>query len=136
MGLLVIALVGTAASLTIGLQTLASPRGTMYGLPPFPYFMFGAVGLVSIVGDVHVIRFGARQGRPRLARHLWRMCWALWIATSSFFLGQAKVGDVLIATGRHIGGGRTIGYGTAEIRTTTGTPIARGDGTFRYITPK
>lgn len=90
-GLLVIVLVGTATSLTIGLQTLASPTGTMYGLPPFPYFMFGAVGLLSIIGDVRVIRFGARQGKPRLARHLWRMCWALWIATSSFFLGQAKV---------------------------------------------
>ncbi|HEU0014094.1 MAG TPA: hypothetical protein VFQ45_10445, partial [Longimicrobium sp.] len=27
--------------------------------------------------------------RARLARHLWRMCWAMWIATGSFFLGQA-----------------------------------------------
>ena len=25
----------------------------------------------------------------RIARHLWRMCFALWIATASFFLGQA-----------------------------------------------
>ena len=67
-GLLVIALAGTAVSLTIGLQTLASPTGTMYGLPPFPYFMFGTVGLFSIIGDVRVIRFGAPQGRPPRAR--------------------------------------------------------------------
>ncbi|HEY8796026.1 MAG TPA: hypothetical protein VIM15_13895 [Gemmatimonadaceae bacterium] len=31
------------------------------------------------------------RGAPRLARHLWRMCFALFIATMSFFLGQAKV---------------------------------------------
>ena len=31
------------------------------------------------------------QGRRRVARHLWRMCFALFIATGSFFLGQAKV---------------------------------------------
>ena len=89
--LLLIAVAGTVVSLTVGLQTLASPTRTMYGLPPFPYFMFGAVGLVAIIGDVRVIRRGARQGTARLARHLWRMCWALWIATSSFFLGQAQV---------------------------------------------
>ncbi len=90
-GLLLIVLIGTMISLTIGLQSLASATGTMYGLPPFPYFMFGTVGLLAIAGDVRVIRRGPRQGRPRLARHLWRMSWALWIATSSFFLGQAQV---------------------------------------------
>lgn len=89
--LLLIVLTGTAVSLAIGFQSLASPTRTMYDLPPFPYFMFGTVGLLAIAGDVRVIRSGARQGRARLARHLWRMCWALWIATSSFFLGQAKV---------------------------------------------
>ncbi|HJU68525.1 MAG TPA: hypothetical protein VJ650_09765 [Gemmatimonadaceae bacterium] len=89
--LLVVVIVGTATSLTIGVQSLVSATGTMYELPPFPYFMFATVGVVAIVGDVRVIRRGARQGKPRLARHLWRMCWALWIATSSFFLGQTDV---------------------------------------------
>ena len=31
------------------------------------------------------------RGTHRIARHLWRMCFALFIATGSFFLGQAKV---------------------------------------------
>jgi hypothetical protein len=31
------------------------------------------------------------QGAPRIARHLWRMCLAMFIATASFFLGQARV---------------------------------------------
>ena len=33
----------------------------------------------------------ALRGTPRLRRHLWRMCAALFIATGSFFLGQAQV---------------------------------------------
>lgn len=61
---------------------------------------------------------------------------AVTLSLSIQFLGQAKVGDVLTATGRRIGGGRTIAYGTAEIRNQDGRAIARGDGTFRYVTPR
>ena len=31
------------------------------------------------------------QGRQRLIRHLWRMCFSLFIASGSFFIGQAQV---------------------------------------------
>jgi uncharacterized protein (TIGR00369 family) len=61
---------------------------------------------------------------------------AVTLSLSMQFLGQAKVGDVLTTTGRRIGGGRTIAYGTAEIKTQDGRVIARGDGTFRYVTPR
>jgi uncharacterized protein (TIGR00369 family) len=61
---------------------------------------------------------------------------AVTLSLSIQFLGQAKVGDVLTATGRRIGGGRTIAYGTAEIKNQDGHAIARGDGTFRYVTPR
>ena len=61
---------------------------------------------------------------------------AVTLSLSMQFLGQAKIGDVLTATGRRIGGGRTIAYATAEIRNQEGRAIARGDGTFRYVTPR
>ena len=61
---------------------------------------------------------------------------AVTLSLSMQFLGQAKVGEVLIATGRRIGGGRTIAYGTTEITTEDGRAIARGDATFRYVTPR
>jgi uncharacterized protein (TIGR00369 family) len=61
---------------------------------------------------------------------------AVTLSLSMQFLGQAKVGDVLKTVGRRIGGGRTIAYGTAEITTQDGRAIARGDGTFRYLTPR
>ena len=37
-----------------------------------------------------MIREGALRGARRLARHFWRMCFGLFIATGSFFLGQMK----------------------------------------------
>lgn len=61
---------------------------------------------------------------------------AVTLSLSMQFLGQAKVGEVLKAVGRRTGGGRTIAYGTAEVTTQDGRAIARGDGTFRYVTPR
>ena len=61
---------------------------------------------------------------------------AVTLSLSMQFLGQAKVGDVLTATGRRTGGGRTIAYGTTEIKNQDGRAIARGDATFRYVTPR
>jgi uncharacterized protein (TIGR00369 family) len=61
---------------------------------------------------------------------------AVTLSLSIQFLGQAKVGDVLTVTGRRIGGGRTIAYCTAELKNQDGRAIARGDGTFRYVTPR
>lgn len=69
------------------------------------------------------------HGPERIAR-------AVTISLSMQFLGQAKVGDVLVATGRHVGGGRTIGYATAEIHSADGRAIARGDATLRILSQK
>lgn len=56
-----------------------------------PFFAFGVLSVFAIVGDIRVIRFGPLTGSKRIARHLWRMCFALLIASLSFFIGQAKV---------------------------------------------
>ena len=61
------------------------------GMPAFPFFMFGSVGLIAAAGDVRVMLRGPLRGVSRLARHLWRMCFALFIAALSFFIGQADV---------------------------------------------
>ena len=45
---------------------------------------------LAAIGDLRAIRAGGLQGSRRLARHLWRMCFGLFIATGSFFLGQMK----------------------------------------------
>jgi uncharacterized membrane protein len=78
-------------SLTLGVLTAASPTRTMDGPPPFPFFMFGIVGLLASVGDLRLLRIGGVRGPATFVRHLWRMCFALFIASLSFFIGQADV---------------------------------------------
>ena len=50
-----------------------------------------SVLLLGAAGDFRVLRSGLLKGTKRLRRHLWRMCFAMWTATGSFFLGQAQV---------------------------------------------
>ena len=76
--------------LTFGFEAVAN-GGTRNGMPAFPFLMFGVVGVLAGAGDLRVIRSGARRGPSRLARHLWRMSFALFTASLSFFIGQAKV---------------------------------------------
>ena len=58
-------------------------------------FMLAAVLSLAALGDVRIMRSGMPRGGPRLARHLWRMCFALFIAAGSFFSIQERVAKVL-----------------------------------------
>ncbi len=55
------------------------------------YFVFGSIALLCAIADVRMILRGGYTGGRRIARHLWRMCFALWIAAMSFYPGQAKL---------------------------------------------
>lgn len=88
---LLVALAVSAAGFRLGLFASASPRGTIDGLPAAPAFLFGVVALFAAIGDARLVRAGSLEGARRIARHLWRMCFALWIAAASFFLGQPQV---------------------------------------------
>ncbi len=89
LGAMLAALAIGLTSVTLGFELLVSGEGSRHGVPIPILFIFGAVGLSAGVSDVRMIRSGAIRGARRLARHLWRMCFALFIATGSFFLGQA-----------------------------------------------
>ena len=89
-GAMLVALAVGVASLTFAFEAFAN-GGTREGMPAFPFVMFGVVGLLATVGDLRMIRSGPLRGASRLARHLWRMSFALFIAALSFFIGQAKV---------------------------------------------
>jgi uncharacterized membrane protein len=79
------------AGLTFGFSALHSASGTLDRYPPTIYFVFGTIALLSVAGDIRMMLGPGLRGSRRIARHLWRMCFALFIATASFFLGQAKV---------------------------------------------
>lgn len=54
-------------------------------------FLFGTIALLCAAADWRLLRRGVLEGAPRLARHLWRLGFALSVACASFFLGQAKL---------------------------------------------
>ncbi len=87
---LLLALIVGLTDLTFAVEAIAN-GGKRNGVPAFPFVMFGVVGLIAGIGDLRMLRSGPLQGARRLARHLWRMSFALFIAAMSFFIGQAKV---------------------------------------------
>lgn len=89
LGAMLVALAIGMTSVTLGFELLASGEGSRRGVPIPMLFIFGAVGLSAGISDIRMMRSGRIQGARRLARHLWRMCFAFFIATGSFFLGQA-----------------------------------------------
>jgi hypothetical protein len=63
--------------------------GSSRTLAVFLYIIAGLVALAAVF-DVSLIARGGVMGAQRIARHLWRMTFAMFVATGSFFLGQAK----------------------------------------------
>jgi hypothetical protein len=55
-----------------------------------PSFVFGIVGLLAATGDIRVLRGRVIQGARRIARHLWRLSFAMWVAAASFFWGPPQ----------------------------------------------
>jgi len=74
-----------------GLIAANRPSGNFSGYPPPFYIIFGGITLLAAIGDIRYLRGPGLRGGPRLVRHLWRMCFSLFIATGSFFLGQPQV---------------------------------------------
>ena len=88
-GLMLVGLAVGVASMARALDSLSRGETTSNGVPVAMLLLFGAIALASGLSDIRMLRPGGIRGVPRLRRHLWRMCFALFIATGSFFLGQA-----------------------------------------------
>jgi len=80
-----------------GVKAFNSPRGLLNGVPFQMLFFLATVMILAAVGDVRIMWSGMPRGGPRLARHLWRMCFALFIAAGSFFSVRARVAKILPA---------------------------------------
>jgi hypothetical protein len=77
---------GTAALMALGgLTGSTSPAGVG------PVFALAGFCLLAGLGDLGTILRGTLTPVQRISRHLWRMCFAFFIATGSFFLGQQQV---------------------------------------------
>jgi len=74
-----------------GFDALDSPTGRLDKFPAAMYFIFGAIALLAGLLDIRMLLARDIQGKHRIARHLWRMGFAMFMAYGSFFLGQAKI---------------------------------------------
>ena len=72
-----------------------SPGGVPFRTIGVMSFVLATVLILAAAGDVRIMRSGMPRGGPRLARHLWRMCFALFIAAGSFFSIRERVAKIL-----------------------------------------
>jgi hypothetical protein len=73
-----------------GLQKMRSPVPPEDGVPAGMNFFMGTVMLLAGAGDLRLLLGGGVAGAKRVVRHLWRMCFGLFIAAGSFFLGPSN----------------------------------------------
>lgn len=96
-GALAFAVALTSVDLAFGVKAYVSPHHMISGVPFVAMFFMATVTGLGALGDMQALRAGVLRGGRRLARHLWRMCFALFIAASSFFSIRARVAKVLPA---------------------------------------
>ena len=81
---------GTGIAITwYGVLVARGLLGT--GVPAGMDFFLGSVVLLAVAGDAHMLLAGGITGRKRIVRHLWRMCFALFEASGSFFMGRQRL---------------------------------------------
>ena len=85
------AMLVAAGCFIVGVQAAGRGRPEAY-----PLFVFGIVGGLAVRGDLLLARAGGIEGPRRISRHLWRMCFAMWVAAASFFWGpQNRVPELI-----------------------------------------
>ena len=95
-GALLVVLAVGAVTVTYGIEAANSQTGLKHGYPAGNYFFLGAVALLAATGDVRMLVRRGISGTQRIARHLWRMCFALFIAAASIFLARQQVFPALL----------------------------------------
>jgi uncharacterized membrane protein len=82
-----------------GVKSVSTPGLSSGGVPfrtiGVMSFILATVLALSAAGDIRVLRSGPPRGGARLSRHLWRMCFALFIAAGSFFSIRERVAKIL-----------------------------------------
>ena len=83
-GLMALAFTFAAATYLGAFTALGRPGNQLNGVPAGMLFFMGTIVLLAAIGDLRMLRAGGISGTRRLARHLWRMCFGLFIASGSF----------------------------------------------------
>ena len=85
--------------LVVGLVALGFAAATAWGgfnqsstpVGAGPVYIAAGLSAVAGLSDIRAFLRGTLTPVQRISRHLWRMCFAFFIATGSFFLGQQDI---------------------------------------------
>jgi uncharacterized membrane protein len=103
-GLAVAAALVGVYSLSLWFNFIEDPKTLITkNSPPQALVFFGIVSLLCAALDARLLRAGQIAGTQRLVRHLWRMCFAMLIATGSFFAGQMQVFPAIVRNSTLLG---------------------------------
>ena len=89
--LMVLAFALAAAGYARAFTALGRPGSQIDGVPAGMMFFMNTIVLLAALGDLRMVRDGGVRGTRRLARHLWRMCFGLFIASGSFAAQLARM---------------------------------------------
>jgi len=89
--LMLLVFLGALALFDRGFEALGRRGHQIEGVPAGMMFFLATVMLLAAIGDARVLFAGPTQGTRRLARHLWRMCFGLFIASGSFVAQLVKM---------------------------------------------
>ncbi len=82
---------GAAGAAVLAWMAAQTPEHTLDGAPPQVFYIFLTVSAIAALSDLKLIVRRGVAGAERVARHVWRMCFGLFVASGSLFLGQAQI---------------------------------------------
>ncbi|MEM7358878.1 MAG: hypothetical protein AAF431_07270 [Pseudomonadota bacterium] len=88
-----VVLLNGVACFYFGYAAASSETGFIEGIkiPAGVYYYFGVVCILAAAGDINLLLRKGIHGAFRIARHVWRMCFAFYIAASSLLMGNPQV---------------------------------------------
>ena len=89
--LMVFGLIVGVSGMIVAASILNDGGTTIDGQPTQVLVVFSAIALLASVSDLRIVFFARLKGKKKLIRHIWRMGIAMFLATTSFFLGQSQV---------------------------------------------
>jgi hypothetical protein len=90
---------------TTGIKALRNHENLPGGVPVGMHLFMASVMLLAAAGDVRMLLRGGIFEPQSVVRHIWRMCFGLFIAAGSFFLGPSNRPLRLLSTvglGQHL----------------------------------
>ncbi|MCW8998289.1 MAG: hypothetical protein OQK04_06200, partial [Kangiellaceae bacterium] len=72
-------------------EALQSESGKVGNFPAPVFFFFASVAALGWISDIRYYLSQELTRKQKLLRHIWRMNFALFMATAAFFLGQSKL---------------------------------------------